>query len=102
VLQEEFVPNIIRVAEALKDEDGRIIVVGHSDSVPLTPGRFRDNAHLSLARAEAVARMFGETIGDPSRITAEGRGDTEPIATNETAEGRAQNRRIEILLVKGG
>ncbi len=102
VLQEEFVPNIIRVAEALKEEDGRIIVVGHSDSVPLTPGRFRDNAHLSLARAEAVARMIGETIGDPSRITAEGRGDTEPIATNETAEGRAQNRRIEILLVKGG
>jgi type VI secretion system protein ImpK len=102
VLQEEFIPNIMRLAEALREEEGRIIIVGHSDSVPLTPGRFRDNAHLSLARAEAVARMIGDAIGDPSRITAEGRGDTQPIADNETAEGRAQNRRIEILLVKGG
>jgi type VI secretion system protein ImpK len=101
VLQEEFVPNILRVAEALREEDGRIIVVGHSDSVPLTPGRFRDNTHLSLARAEAVARMIGEVLEDPSRISAEGRGEAEPIADNETSEGRAQNRRIEILLVKG-
>jgi type VI secretion system protein ImpK len=102
VLQEEFTPAILRVAEALKEEEGRIVVAGHSDSVPLTPGRFRDNAHLSLARAEAVARMVAEVMGDPSRIISEGRGEVEPIADNETPEGRAKNRRIEILLVKGG
>jgi type VI secretion system protein ImpK len=102
VLQDEFIAPITRVAEALKDEEGSIVIAGHSDSVPLTPGRFRDNAHLSLARAEAVKGMVADVIGEPGRIIAEGRGETQPIADNETPEGRAQNRRIEILLVKGG
>jgi type VI secretion system protein ImpK len=45
--------------------------------------------------------MIAAVLDDPSRISAEGRGETEPIADNETSEGRAKNRRIEILLVKG-
>ena len=100
-LVDDFRGPIARVAEALKDEPGQIIVAGHSDSVPLTPGRFRDNAHLSTARAEAVMALMAEVIADPSRLSAEGRSDREPIADNETAEGRAANRRIEILLIKG-
>ena len=83
-------------------EAGKIIVAGHSDSVPLTPGRFRDNAELSQARAEAVMKLMAKSITDPKRLLAEGRGDKEPIADNGTKEGRATNRRIEILLVKGG
>ena len=54
-----------------------------------------------MARAEAVKRMMDEVTGDPSRTMAEGRGDAEPIADNETSEGRATTRRIEILLIKG-
>ena len=45
--------------------------------------------------------LMAEVIADPSRLSAEGRSDREPIADNETAEGRAANRRIEILLIKG-
>ncbi len=100
-LQDAFVAPITRVAEALKDQPGSIIVAGHSDSVPLTPGRFKDNAELSMARAEAVKRMVDQIIGDETRTMAEGRGEAEPIADNETSEGRATNRRIEILLIKG-
>lgn len=100
-LDDRFVAPITRVAESLKAEAGSIIVAGYSDSVPLTPGRFRDNTDLSHARAEVVRAMMAEIIGDPSRLMAEGRGERDPIGDNETAEGRSQNRRIEILLVKG-
>jgi type VI secretion system protein ImpK len=100
-LDDTFVAPITRVAESLKEEAGSIIVAGYSDSVPLTPGRFRDNTDLSHARAEVVRAMMAEIIGDPSRLMAEGRGERDPIGDNETAEGRSQNRRIEILLVKG-
>jgi type VI secretion system protein ImpK len=101
VLTEAFVEPISRVAESLKDEPGQITVVGHSDSDRLTSGRFSDNAELSLARAQTVQRMMSDIMADPSRVTAEGRGETDPIATNETPEGKAANRRIEILLIKG-
>ena len=100
-LDDKFVAPITRIAESLKEEPGSIIVAGYSDSVPLTPGRFRDNTDLSHARAEVVRAMMAGIIGDPSRLLAEGRGETDPIGDNETAEGRSQNRRIEILLVKG-
>jgi type VI secretion system protein ImpK len=57
---------------------------------------------LSQARADVVFKMLAPLIADPNRMIAEGRGDKEPIADNGTKEGRATNRRIEILLVKEG
>ena len=75
---------------------------GHSDSSKVGGGRFKSNDELSQARADAVLKMLAPLVGDPSRIIAEGRGDKEPIADNDTKEGRATNRRIEILLVKEG
>lgn len=101
-LKEAFVPTINRVAEALKDEMGHIVIAGHSDSSKVGGGRFKSNEQLSQARADAVLKMLVPIIGDPTRIIAEGRGDKEPIADNGTKEGRATNRRIEILLVKEG
>lgn len=101
-LKEDFVPTINRVAEALKDEKGHIVIAGHSDSSKVGGGRFKSNDELSQARADAVLKMLVPIIGDPTRIIAEGRGDKEPIADNGTKEGRATNRRIEILLVKEG
>ena len=102
VLREEVRPLIDRVAAALEPEDGRIIVAGHSDNVPINTARFPSNLSLSLARAEAVMEKVATTLSDPDRITAEGRADNEPIATNATPEGRAQNRRIDVILVKAG
>jgi type VI secretion system protein ImpK len=51
-----------------------------------------------LARAKAVKDILIRTIGDPSRLQIEGKGDQDPIADNTTAEGRARNRRIDILI----
>jgi type VI secretion system protein ImpK len=51
-----------------------------------------------MARADAASKMLATTIGDPSRLSAEGRADADPIAPNSTPEGRERNRRIEILL----
>lgn len=91
-----------RVATALDDEPGRIIVAGHSDNIPISTARFPSNLQLSLARAKSVMALISATLTDKDRITAEGRADKEPIASNDTPAGRAKNRRIEVILVKAG
>ncbi|QDY70917.1 type VI secretion system protein TssL, long form [Qingshengfaniella alkalisoli] len=100
VLQDRFTVPLERVAAALNGEPGPVIVAGHSDNVPIRTAKFPNNTRLSLARAESVMKMIAPRLDDPSRLTAEGRADKQPIASNDTAEGRAENRRIEVLLVK--
>ena len=99
-LTPSFAEPIARVANALNDEPGPVIVTGHSDNIPIKSSRFPSNMHLSLARAKSVMNSMAKTIQDPSRLTAEGRAEKEPIADNSTREGRAKNRRIEVLLVQ--
>ena len=99
-LKSAFDNPINRVAEALNDEPGKVIVVGHSDNVPIRSARFPSNMALSLARAKSVMARMANELGDPARLSAEGRADKEPIADNATREGRAKNRRIEVLLVQ--
>ena len=99
-LTPKFIEPIKRVANALNDEPGPVIITGHSDNIPIKSSRFPSNMHLSLARAKSVMNSLSNTITDTSRLTAEGRSDNEPIADNSTAEGRAKNRRIEVLLVQ--
>ncbi|MGD9862259.1 MAG: type VI secretion system protein TssL, long form, partial [Pseudodonghicola sp.] len=99
-LQDRFVTPVNRVAQALNDEPGPVIVVGHSDNVPIRSSRFPSNMHLSLARAKSVMAGMAGVLADPERLSAEGRADKEPIGDNATKEGRARNRRIEVLLVQ--
>ncbi len=99
-LTANFKKPLTRVASALKDIKGPIIIAGHSDSSPIRTARFKTNMQLSLARAEAVLKYIRKDVENPKRLRAEGRSDKEPIATNKTAEGRATNRRIEIVLVR--
>ncbi len=99
-LKKAFKVPLERVAAALKDTKGPIIIVGHSDNQPIKSARFPSNMHLSLARAEAVTKTLAGLVEDKSRLKAEGRADKEPIVKNDSAEGRATNRRIEILLVR--
>ncbi len=76
-------------------------IEGHTDSVPLGPkgkAKFGDNVGLSLARANAVKDYFVKVEGlDPERFEVKGYGAGRPIATNKTAQGRAKNRRVEII-----
>ena len=100
-LQPAFDVPLSRVADALNEVKGPIIIVGHSDNIPTgTSGRFKSNMQLSLARAESVMRTLAGQIKEPERLKAEGRADKQPIADNGTREGRARNRRIEVVLVR--
>jgi type VI secretion system protein ImpK len=91
-------PLLGRVAAALRNERGTLRVIGYTDNQPFHSVRFPSNVQLSAARAEAVRATLVRTIGDPARISAEGRGEADPIAPNTSPEGRDQNRRIEIML----
>ena len=99
-LQSEYLPKIQRVAEALNNEEGTLIIAGHSDSVPISTARFPNNTVLSLKRAEAVMAYMATILDIPGRMSAEGRAESEPIADNGTREGRAKNRRVEVILVR--
>jgi len=99
----EFSVALGRVADALNSTKGPVIVAGHADNIaPGAGARFPTNMALSLARAESVSAMIAEKVDDAARLKPEGRSDKEPIASNDTREGRAENRRIEILLVRTG
>ncbi len=99
-LSKAFKTPVARVAEALNDEKGQIIVAGHSDNIPIRSSRFPSNMALSLARAKSVMTGMAQVFNDPDRLSAEGRAEKEPIADNGSKAGRAKNRRIEILLVQ--
>jgi type VI secretion system protein ImpK len=73
-------------------------VIDHTDNQPVRSVRFPSTFQLSVARANAVGAIIAHSVGDPARVSAEGRADADPIASNATAEGREQNRRIEIVL----
>ena len=100
VLLDRYRPAIERVATALNEEQGDIMVTGHTDSIPIRTARFPSNYHLSVARAEAVESFMAGFLAEPDRMRVEGLADSEPIDTNQTADGRARNRRIEVVLVK--
>jgi len=87
-----------RIGEALVKVPGPVIVAGHTDSQPIRSLRFPSNWHLSKDRAASVKALLAAQV-KPERMTAEGRADTEPVAENATAEGRARNRRVVITLL---
>ena len=87
----------------LNVKEGAISIEGHTDNVPIGPElrkKYPTNWDLSAARATTVARYLQEKIGiDPGVLSATGYGEYQPIASNETKEGKARNRRIEIVLI---
>jgi type VI secretion system protein ImpK len=100
-LDPEFVPIMERIGRALQEQPGQAVITGHTDSQKIKKStRFPSNYHLSVARAETAKAIIVAQLQDPSRITVEGRGESEPIADNATDEGRKQNRRIELVVFK--
>ncbi|GAA3601494.1 DotU family type VI secretion system protein [Gibbsiella greigii] len=94
-----YLPVLDRIAKAMNGVSGRILVTGYSDNVPIRSARFASNWELSLARAEAVSAQLQKHIDDPQRVKAEGRGESNPVAPNDSKEYRAKNRRVEITLL---
>src|SRR5262245_48941368 len=97
----DYVDRLARILESMKARKNvRVHFVGHADSQRLSPGlarQFGDNLGLSRERAGEVAEYFKKTLGlPPEAITYDWVGDRQPIASNETEEGRALNRRVEV------
>lgn len=82
-------------ASLQKNPETNILIIGHTDNTG-TPDR---NMDLSVRRAEAVKSYLASNGVDAGRLTTQGRGQSEPIADNNTADGRAQNRRVEIVIM---
>jgi chemotaxis protein MotB len=89
-----------KVATAIKKVPNPVRLEGHSDSVPIRTARFRSNWELSAARSIALMEILSDRFGVPQeRLSIAGYADTAPIASNDTVEGRARNRRVDIVLL---
>jgi len=96
-------PVLDRIAELLRTVPNAIRVEGHTDDIPVTGGAYATNWELSTARATAVLRYLVEQGGvTPDRIHAAGFAEFEPIADNSTPDGRAQNRRADVVILYPG
>jgi chemotaxis protein MotB len=99
LLNTSFVGVIDKIASALTQIEGKIAVEGHTDDVPINTFAYPSNWDLSAARSVSVVRrMLNISTLRPDRVTASGFADTRAQAINSTAEGRARNRRVEILV----
>ena len=97
-VRDEFKALIERIAGVLETEGGTVKVVGHTDNVPIRTARFPSNIELSQARAKAVGDLLKTKLSKADRISFEGKGADAPIEANATREGRAKNRRVEIVI----
>ncbi len=98
-LKSKFIPLLLKIGEVLAKTRGEIIIAGHTDNVPLLGGPFGSNLGLSMARAGAVAEfLLHSSKIDPKRLSTMGFGEYRPLTSNETAEGRQKNRRVEIIV----
>jgi len=98
VVSQHAVPLLERIGQALKRERGPVQVIGYTDNQPIHTVQFPSNYQLSKSRAEAARAIIVRALGEPARVTAEGRADADPIASNATPQGREENRRIEVVL----
>jgi chemotaxis protein MotB len=96
-LNQQGIEVLQKVGERLTGISNSIEVLGHTDDKPIS-GRYPSNWELAAARASSVVRLFAGVGVDPRKLRAVSRGEHDPVASNETAEGRATNRRIEIRL----
>lgn len=97
-LRDEAMESLVEVVDLLQSEPDKLIrIEGHTDST----GNAETNLRISQQRADAVLEALVQLGVDPARITASGMGQDFPIATNESEEGRAQNRRVDVILLDG-
>ncbi|MBS4099043.1 MAG: flagellar motor protein MotD [Sulfuricella sp.] len=101
-LEGESVKVMKAVAEVLTEVDNNIQVEGYSDNAPINSPLYPSNWELSSARASSVARLFVEGGIQPDRVVVLGYGENRPVASNDTPDGRARNRRVTIMILSPG
>ncbi len=106
VIKDEYYSVFASIGQELDNTKGKIVISGYTDNTPIRSIEYPSNWHLSQARADSVKKMLINTkdgyIKDESRVRSEGRGDTNPVAPNDSNENKAKNRRVEITLYHAG
>ncbi|NVK30063.1 MAG: OmpA family protein [Gammaproteobacteria bacterium] len=98
-IRPEFLPVLLKISLAVKDLGQKAIIAGHSDNIPIKTALYSSNWSLSSARAASVIEfMSGRAKVDPSVLQLRAFADTNPISDNDTPNGRARNRRVEVIL----
>ncbi len=93
-------PALEKVAAAISKLPNPVRLEGHTDSVPISTARFHSNWELSAARSIAIMELLSTKFGVPKdRMSIAGYADTAPVAPNETEQGRAKNRRVDIVIL---
>ena len=98
-LQPQSIAGLEAVGHVLSGAAEPVEVQGHTDNVPIASAQFPSNWELASARASSVVRLFVGAGVDPARLTASGYADNRPVASNDTPEGRARNRRVTLLII---
>lgn len=100
-LKGEAIKGLSGIAKVVKDMPNNIVVEGYTDNIPMRTGRYTSNWELSAARAFSVVQyLMDKELIDSKRFTIYGYGEFHPVASNDTEEGRAKNRRIEISIIR--
>jgi len=93
-------PSIAKIAESIRQLPNPVRLEGHTDSIPIHNDRFASNWDLSAARAIAMLQLFTEHFGiEKEKFSVAGYADVVPIQSNDTAEGRSRNRRVDIVIL---
>jgi type VI secretion system protein ImpK len=97
-VKQGFVPMLKKIAAELESGQDAVLVTGHTDNTPIFSARFPSNWHLSRARAKNVAEILAASASLAGKVSHEGRASGEPLAPDDSAEHRALNRRVELLI----
>ena len=101
-IRPDIAPMLHIIAQSLEKIPNHIRIEGHTDSIPIRTARFPSNWELSTARATSIVHyLLTHHQFEPTRLSAAGYGEFRPIAPNDSGEGRAQNRRVDIVILSG-
>jgi chemotaxis protein MotB len=96
----QALPTIAQIADVLRDIPNNVLLIGHADTIPVHNRRFRNNWDLSMARSQKILELLSNRYGIPeSRLSIASYGPYRPAAPNDTVDGRASNRRVEIVIL---
>ena len=93
---------LMNLARVLKELPNPVVIEGHTDDVRLTKSAYRSNWELSVSRSNSVIELLVREGVPPDRLVAAGYGEHRPLAANDSTEGRARNRRVEIIVLRDG